>query len=226
MHETVDFAVKTAISKWARFGPNSTQRMDQQILSALREEILGHDLQEILQSLPSDLADASRNNIRQFPSLKGIGYWYSGNASDSRPFPIPVRTKVSESFPDPTRLVYPTWRIQDREKIARYLRSGWTYQQWRGLSYCRFRCKIASAEMGSRCVTDGQWVWPEGLHHYIEHHCVRLPEEFVESMQRSGWQVPSGKSEPNWQTSSIPDYSFWIAWAKAAGAIRSEETPT
>jgi hypothetical protein len=33
--------------------------------------------------------------------------------------------------------------------------------------------------MGSRELTDGLWIWPEGLSHYVRAHGIILPEEFV-----------------------------------------------
>lgn len=70
--------------------------------------------------------------------------------------------------------------------------------------------------MGSKCLTDGNWVWPEGLAHYIEAHEVRLPDEFVDGMQKNSWRVPVTKGWPTFNTQGEPDYAFWIAWAQAA----------
>ncbi len=33
--------------------------------------------------------------------------------------------------------------------------------------------------MGSKELTDGFWIWPEGLSHYVRAHGILLPEEFV-----------------------------------------------
>jgi hypothetical protein len=33
--------------------------------------------------------------------------------------------------------------------------------------------------MGSSDLTDGTWLWPEGLAHYVRKHDVVLPEEFI-----------------------------------------------
>ncbi len=33
--------------------------------------------------------------------------------------------------------------------------------------------------MGSMCLTDGTYGWPQGFAHYVEAHGVRPPEEFV-----------------------------------------------
>ena len=33
--------------------------------------------------------------------------------------------------------------------------------------------------MGTTCLSDGRFIWPRGLAHYVDKHFVRLPEEFV-----------------------------------------------
>src|SRR5262245_47957365 len=83
----------------------------------------------------------------------------------------------------PRWLVRPRWRRQDRARIVAYLRSGHEVTAYCGYSRCRFRCGVDDAEMGCAELTDGVWLWPEGLTHYVECHAVRLPEEFVATMQ-------------------------------------------
>jgi hypothetical protein len=59
-----------------------------------------------------------------------------------------------------------------------------------GYSFCRFVCGIADWDMGSADFCDGDWLWPEGLAHYVEKHSVRLPDEFIECMRLRSWQPP------------------------------------
>ena len=40
-------------------------------------------------------------------------------------------------------------------------------------------------------LTDATYAWPAILAHYVEHHHIRLPDEFVSHMARNGWEVPS-----------------------------------
>lgn len=56
-----------------------------------------------------------------------------------------------------------------------YVESGTVARAYRGLSPCRF----CGEHNGSKECTDGAYLWPEGLAHYIEAHEVRLPESFV-----------------------------------------------
>jgi hypothetical protein len=42
-------------------------------------------------------------------------------------------------------------------------------------------CGVAN---GSAEFTDGTYVWPEGLAHYVDEHHVRLPEAVLEHIRR------------------------------------------
>lgn len=178
----------------------------QEVIGCLREVVTADNFAEARPLLPDDLAGSLKDSLAQRPPLKGVGYWQSA------PIDPPVE---DDRFPNPLVLVCSAWRTGERKRILAYLRTGRTYAQWRGVSYCRFRCGIPSAEMGSRCLTDGEWVWPQGLHHYVEHHHVRLPDEFVADMRRNHWQVPESSGHVNQTTLGAPDVAFWIAWAKA-----------
>src|ERR1041385_1692157 len=89
--------------------------------------------------------------------------------------------KGQEDLPDPHDLVRCNWIPSDeRVNLVAYLKAGATYETWRGLSHCRFRCGVPDREMGCHDFTDGVWVWPQGLFHYIDKHDVMLPDEFVD----------------------------------------------
>ncbi len=51
------------------------------------------------------------------------------------------------------------------------------------------KCGIIGAP---HILTDGTYVWPAILAHYVERHHVRLPGEFVSHMVTNRWTVPSG----------------------------------
>jgi hypothetical protein len=132
--------------------------------------------------------------------LKSVGYWWSPETPD---------------YPPPQDLVDPEWCPADRSRVVAYLRSGSVYAQWRGLSHCRFRCGAKPFEMGSRCLTDGIWVWPEGLSHYVEQHFVTLPSEFVRTMRRRDWRIPLIRQQPTRESHGAPDDCFWIHWSES-----------
>jgi hypothetical protein len=68
---------------------------------------------------------------------------------------------------------------------------------------------------GSRDLTDGTWVWPEGLAHYITTHDVILPDEFVEHARRHAWQIPE-VNVPHLLDAGDYDTSFaaWMLWCE------------
>jgi hypothetical protein len=176
------------------------------VLGLLRDVVDEGNLAEVLSLLSAPLADRLRDSFARHPTLKGVGYW--------KPLPG-LGADRDADFPDVTLLVRPKWRLRDRKRIVAYLRAGSVHTRWRGLSYCRFRCGIDHSEMGSRCLTDGEWVWPEGLAHYVEKHDVCLPDEFVASMRENGWAIPERAKEVTREECGRPRTDFWIAWARA-----------
>ncbi len=91
-----------------------------------------------------------------------IGYWHSADA----PW-----------WPDPAWFIDDAWAPTLRERVLAHLRSGTPLSSAMGASWCRFHCETRWC--GSAEFSDGVYVWPEGLAHYVERHAVRLPDEFV-----------------------------------------------
>ena len=116
------------------------------------------------------------------PILKAVGFWRSYDEHSE--------------FPDPRCLVYPNWHSQI-DAIVLYLKNGPTCGYWCGFSYCRFKCRVRSDQMGSTDFTDGEWIWPAGLAHYIEYHSVALPEEFIQAMADNDWACPGVNDLPD-----------------------------
>lgn len=87
-----------------------------------------------------------------------IGYW----RSDRRP-----------DLPDPADFIDSEIDDDRRGRLASYLNSGTLAAAFLGLSTCR----LCGAENGSVEYTDGMYVWPEGLAHYVREHSVRLPTD-------------------------------------------------
>lgn len=183
---------------------------EQELISRLRDVANSADLSEVLPLLPADIASRLIESIAREPALRAVGYWNS--PAD--------RVSDGHRFPDPALLVCTDWCAPERKQIVAYLRAGQTYAQWRGLSYCRFRCGVSDCDMGSRCLTDGLWVWPEGLPHYVECHGVRLPDEFVEAMLANGWRVPQVAAGITGDVRGEPSFRFWLTWAESLGSSR------
>ena len=90
-----------------------------------------------------------------------LGYWVSETTPD---------------WPDPTAFVDPTWDLEERHLVSQYFACGTIAGAFMGRSTCRF-CGVAN---GSLEYTDGVYIWPEGLAHYLEEHELRLPEAVVD----------------------------------------------
>lgn len=86
-----------------------------------------------------------------------IGYW---------------RNAAEPYWPDVNDYVDPTWDPTARATVADRLRAGRQVRQSRGHSTCR----ICGQPNGTAEFTDGTYVWPEGLAHYVSDHQVRLPQ--------------------------------------------------
>ena len=63
--------------------------------------------------------------------------------------------------------------------MIRYLHAGSLVSFSQGTSWCRFRCGVPDAAMGSADLGDGTYVWPQGFAHYLEAHAVKPPDDFV-----------------------------------------------
>ncbi len=126
-------------------------------------------------------------------TLKLIGYWIT-SLTDENYLP-PQEFVCDEGSPV-------------REVVADYLDSGTVVAAYRGLSWCRFRCGDRCHSMGSCELSDGQWIWPEGLSHYVRDHNIRLPEEFITAAFAGR---PANRVPVVWEDASI-DVSFWTEW--------------
>jgi hypothetical protein len=127
--------------------------------------------------------------------LSAVGYW--------------IEDLWDEELPAPQELVAPGPR-GDTDALVSYLDAGVLCAQYRGLSWCRFGCDAAPVDMGSCDLTDGTWVWPQGLSHYVSLHGVTLPEAFVvRALSGVRPQAPRSKQ----QHEREHDFSFWHGWS-------------
>jgi len=97
-------------------------------------------------------------------------------------------------WPDPQAFVDPSWDAEEREDVADYLRYGMVSGAFMGLSECRFCGK----RNGSLELTDGVYVWPQGLAHYLIEHGVRLPRVFVEHVYRLRDATEEAQVDGDW----------------------------
>jgi len=113
----------------------------------------------------------------------------------------------------PLGLVDPNWRVADRAPLIQYLRSGIVVTQYFGLSWCRFRC--GAIEMGSRDLSDGEWIWPEGLAHYLNEHSLSLPDEFAGHAINNGFAIDRSLQLEELEVHRDP--RLWARWCAGRG---------
>lgn len=113
--------------------------------------------------------------------LRLIGYW--------RP-----EHDASSELPDPRDWIDPDWDPEQRDATWFYFAAGTLYRTYMGYSPCR----ICGEDNGALEYTDGTYVWPEGLAHYIYDHEVRLPDEVVKHARTRLDEFESRKLESGW----------------------------
>lgn len=91
-----------------------------------------------------------------------IGYWMESLADIS----LPVPQECGGGY-----------QTDVRERLIAYLEAGNVFETYRCPSRCWFGCDLKPRALQE--ITDGRWIWPNSLSHEVEHHEVRLPEEFV-----------------------------------------------
>lgn len=117
-----------------------------------------------------------------------LGYW---DGPHTRP-----------GWPSPADFVDPTWDEDERYLIADYLQRGLVVRAWMGYSCCRF----CGQQNGALDLSDGHFVWPEGLTHYVAEHAVRLPANFVAHVHRFTAALETAEVDEDWwrQLGGVP----------------------
>lgn len=98
--------------------------------------------------------------IECFLSLKMIGFWKNDEFPN---FPIPIENSR-------------TYNDNMKEKIICYL-SNIYLKKLRYLGY--YQCRICNCDNGLADIYDEEYIWPQGLVHYVKIHNVDLPPEFI-----------------------------------------------
>ncbi len=100
------------------------------------------------------------------PELILIGYWSAEPGNESAP---------DDRWPRASDHVDVSWDADERNDVADYLGRGFIVRAYMGYSPCRF----CGRDNGCLELSDGTYVWPEGLPHYLVEHAVRPPDRFV-----------------------------------------------
>ena len=163
------------------------------------------------------------------PKLQAIGYWDEASILAKRPDLGPddafvrflARPHEAEArsgqplLPHPNRLIEVLGHCSYDQRVLAYVDGGIEVAVCMGYSTCRC-CDIADEEMGSRDLTDGTWVWPEGLSHYLRVHKLPLPNAFLQTMHENCHAVPilqQRERQGGWTTDY--DFTFWHTWTAA-----------
>jgi hypothetical protein len=164
------------------------------------------------------------------PTLKLIGYWADDDHAakcayararsrtvEAAAEPVASRDTDEDSpFIHPRRLVDSAWAREDRSRVVQYLSGARAVAHAGGSSYCRFGCGLTGCAERS----DGVWLWPEGLAHYVQHHAVRLPEEFVSHIRNRGYCPSPAEEAP--MDFLCQSSSFWRSWCASQKPQRAE----
>lgn len=108
-----------------------------------------------------------------------VGFWKrNGRARPiiDHPLAMLIGALAEAHLPSVFDSVDPNWSPAERDKVLRYL----SHDQHRRTAYMGFStCRICGKENGCADVSDGTFVWPDGMGHYVRDHAVRPPARFV-----------------------------------------------
>lgn len=130
-----------------------------------------------------------------------IGYWAGPDTTG--PWP------AAEDFVDLT------WDEDERSLIVDYLGRG--HVLWGTMGWSR--CRLCGRRNGDLELTDGTYLWPDGLVHYVEDHAVRLPEVFVEHVTARMERLEEAGRDPGWWSSARPPSSAAAASTAPPAAV-------
>jgi hypothetical protein len=114
--------------------------------------------------------------LSEIDLLPRVGFWWSPDEPD---------------LPHPRDFVDESWDESERRRVIEYLETSYLVPYVAcGLSWCRMGCPGVPADIGSQDLTDGTWLYPEGFVHYLRHHRVKPPANFLEHLLRNRFEMP------------------------------------
>jgi len=126
----------------------------------------------------------SKNPSIIFPTCTPVGFWrypLTHRPTSNPEMDAAIRmaqqhlaaqtAHLPDPLPDPLAMT-----TYERQSVIAYLERADHARQ----GYCGWSdCRLCSRANGSEDVSDGVYVWPSGLVHYVRDHHVGLPPEFV-----------------------------------------------
>ena len=107
--------------------------------------------------------------------VRYVGFFREGNESGD---PSLYRDSLRSAAEGPA--------APDEDRILQYLMSGTEIFSTMGVERDVLDGEKWIGGAGS-LVTDGEWVWPVDLVHYLEHYHIALPEEFLARVRGAGY---------------------------------------
>ena len=125
-----------------------------------------------------------------------------------------IRSLKDTEYPPPHELVG-EYDPTVQPKIVAYLNSGHVLRVYRGYASCLFRSNYSEPYTEK---TDGSWVWPCHLSHYVQTHNVLVPPEFICNVAASTG-LPAFNEE--WR-SEKDTLEYWRSWCteNASGDLK------
>jgi hypothetical protein len=123
-----------------------------------------------------------------------IGYWKADPAGA-----VADEDVADEAgWPVAADFVDERWDEAERDRVAFYLGQGLVPWAQMGVSPCR----LCGAANGSAERTDGAYLWPEGLAHYLRDHGVRPPVSVIRHIigRQASMQRPPDEDQDWWKT--------------------------
>lgn len=112
-------------------------------------------------------------------SLIQMGFWSSEQEPD---------------WPDPIMMMDAQWDQFEKETVTAYLKNGQRLRQYMGHATCR----LCGDRVGTWDFSDGTFVWPEGLAHYVAAHTIRPPQRFIDHVKGHEEQVKRMVYSSDW----------------------------
>lgn len=128
------------------------------------------------------------------------------------------RSLMKPQYPDAACFADEIWSAEERNMVLEYLRQGRPLHHWMGMERCVLGCGQHLSITGC---TDGTYYWPESLPHYLTHHAVRLPAEFVAHIRRQSTFPTAAATATNEQTQA--GFTWWKrqqGWQPDASSLR------
>lgn len=103
-------------------------------------------------------------------------------------------------------LKYRDWEVSQRKEICDYLSGG--HLVFSAISYSS-KCPFCETSLNtSTIVSDGEWVWPRRLSHFVECHEFFIPDAMFASIRQKAFKMPPKESidlsKVEWPTKPQP----------------------